>query len=251
MAEKQARILVVHAAQRNSRKTVVLHVDCYRRYLPDVEVVYHHYRAPVTDALKNAHFDLVVLNFCALSVRTSPRFQLAVDRLMFLADYGAPIVAIPQDDFSSSAYLAEWLQRLDVSRVLTPRDIGIPAIYPYLKTSRTKFETVLPGYVDQEVVTWLDTFRRPLKDRSTTVATRVRMHAYQCGWFGRLKGLQAEQLHTAATAAGFNSDISTDQADFILGLKWFEFLASSPVSRGAQRRIESRRPIRRLQDPHP
>lgn len=221
------RILVLHSLYAHSRKTVRQHLACYDRYLEDVDVVYHHYRAPITQSLFASTFDLIVLNFCVLSTRHTPAFREILDTYAFLPNMGCPIVAVPQDDFLTSAYLDEWLYRWDVHAIYSPLDKGLDRLYPH-SGRKSRLEHVLTGYVDESLIAIAPERALPHRDRPIDVGCRVNFLPYRCGRFGRLKGEQATQFGQAAEAAGFAVDVSTRPEDtFVTGLSWYDFLGRS------------------------
>ena len=219
------RVLVLHSLYEISRKTVRQHLACYARYLPEIEVVYQHFRAPITPALRQTEWDLVILNFCVLSNRGTRAFRQIMDLYSFLPQQGCPIVAIPQDDVINCAYLDEWLYRWDVRSVYTPRDYGQDQIYVHTRR-KAHVEQVLPGYVDENLLETVTGRSLPWSERPIDIGSRVRFHPYRCGWFGRLKGTQAVELRKLSQDAGFNVDISTQPEDSFVGMPWFDFLGS-------------------------
>ncbi len=224
MSPAPERILVVHSTEVNSRKTVLNHLRCYREHLPETEVVYHHYRMPHR-GLRDLRFDLIVLNYCFLSKRNTAEYRDILETYAFLAEMNCPVVALPQDDFSCSAHLDEWLYRWRIHTIFTPRGNGLELLFPHASRS-ARIERVLPGYVDEQVAARLEDTLPAYEERTIDLGTRVRFHPYQHGWFGRLKGADSIRLGDAARRAGFRVDVSTDNRDVLLGSKWYDFLGS-------------------------
>lgn len=246
------RVLVLHSLYEISRKTVRQHLACYARYLPQVEVHYQHFRAPISPELRRARFDLVILNFCVLSNRGTRAFRKIMDLYDFLPRQGCPIVAIPQDDVINCAYLDEWLYRWDVKSVYTPRDYGQDQIYVHTRR-KAHVEQVLPGYVDENLLDQVADRSMEWSQRPVDIGSRVRFHPYRCGWFGRLKGQQALQLEVAARQAGFEVDISTRPEDSFVGMPWFEFLGRcrfTVARRGGSSLLDPFGDIKRKIDAH-
>lgn len=218
------RILVVHSTELNTRETVLNHLRCYREHLQDTEVIYHHYRMPHR-GLQDLDFDLIILNYCFLSKRNIPEFRPILEKYGFLAEMDCPVVALPQDDFSCCALLDEWLFRWRVHTIFTPRSDGVELLYPHASRS-SNVDRVLPGYVKEQLALDLASRVKPLADREIDLGTRVRLHSYQHGWFGRLKGADSVRLAEEAKKVGFQIDVSTDNRDVLLGKDWFDFLAN-------------------------
>lgn len=185
-------------------------------------MVYHHYRQP-TEGLEELEVDLVILNFCFLSRRNTDEFRELLDEYSVLTRLGCPIVAVPQDDFSCSALLDEWLYAYRVHSIFTPRSEGHELIYPNAGRA-ARLRRVLPGYVDEEIAAQVQSDLRPWRERTIDLGTRVRFHPFQHGWFGRLKGQEALHLAEQAEAAGFVVDVSTRDDQVLLGLDWYRFL---------------------------
>ena len=225
MSSSKPRVLVLHSLYRASRKTIRHHLSCFARYVPEVDVVYHHFRAPITPALKRGSFDLIILNACVLSNRVTKAFRTILHEYSFLPESGCPIVAIPFDDWMATAHLDEWLYRWDVQTIYTPRDYGQDQIYVQSQ-HKARLEQVMTGFIDEQLLETTATRPTPSNERTIDLGTRVRNLPYRCGWFGRIKGDQAMRMRELATNAGLVADISTRLEDTFVGTSWFDFLGS-------------------------
>ncbi len=220
-----ARMLIIHSMQARYRKTTVDFVRAFERYLPDVAVEYHHWRQPLTAALRAQRFDAVLLSYDFLSYRQSAHWPAIVERYRALRDMTVRLIALPQDDYTYSAVLDDTMVRLGVDTIYSPLESGLDLVYEKSAGS-IPIRFALTGYVDPISVDELEHLALPFGDRPIDVGQRVRDLPPWYGRYGRIKGDQAREFARRADAAGLRIDISTDPGDVFPGDAWYRFLGS-------------------------
>lgn len=219
------KILLLHAAGCNARRTVLDHIYCYPQYRPGNLYAYHHLLAPVSTELLAFPFDAVIIDYTFLAYRTTNLYPQLRQKYRFLTDTNAKKIVISQDEFNGNEILDEWLQDLKVDVIYTPVERDLDVLLPVSNKS-VPIKNALAGYSHSQDLLQLKRFARPFDERSIDVGTRVRFPPPNYGRAGILKGQTAERFRDAARAAGFVTDISTDPNDVFLGEDWFRFLGS-------------------------
>lgn len=220
-------IAVLHGLVPSSRPTTVDHVLCYVRHLGGARILHHHIRQHPRRLIEQGPIDLVVMNYCFLSLarRSENHWRATAGRYEILRELACPIVALPQDDYKAHELLDRWFTELEVDVVLSPIESDLDVLYPS-SLSRMRFGRQLTGYVEEGRLARIARRAVPLSQRPIDIGTRVSLTPPQLGRYARKKAVQALALRDALAARGFNVDISTDRADAIAGEGWFDFLAS-------------------------
>lgn len=228
-------ILVLHALLPQSRGTTFKHVYAFPRHGPGNLYVFHHLKAPVTDALQRIPFDGIILNYCFLGHRTERVIDTFKDLYSFVARSQATKIAICQDDYTSNETLDRWLNELNVGIVYSPITRDLDALYPIMSIKPgVEFREGLTGYVDDDMLAGVDEMTLPLAERRIDVGTRVRAHPPHLGRHGQKKALVTQRFCEAAIAEGFVTDCSTDPSAVLLGKDWMRFLGSCRATIGSR-----------------
>lgn len=226
------RILILHDLAVGSRRTNRDHVYNFAKYHPGNLYVFHHVRAPITDALKRFPFDGIIMNYCFLGNRAS-FYDIQSHRWSWLKDSPATKIALCQDDYTDHLTLDEWLRDLDVAVIYSPVQENLDVLYPN-NWGRAKFKEGLTSYTDSKQIAELESYRRPFSERQIDVGTRVRYLPPVFGRYGRQKGESAEQFDELAAEAGFKTDISTKPEDVLFGSNWLRFLGNCKFTLGSK-----------------
>jgi hypothetical protein len=209
------------------REAVVRLENMFVEERPDLNIITHDADIPFPKFVAEFTFDLVVLGATFLSARTSERRLEKVRET-----YGETIrnatyrVALPQDDYDSSAVLDEWMTDWGVHTLYCVIPDRWEEIYPrYSKVGR-----MLPGFTGYITDGWLRKWSEPKPRhlRSWDVTYRTNdLGALRCN-LRHLKFAIAERfLDTASGQADLRIDISSRTADHIAGLQWHAFLEDS------------------------
>jgi hypothetical protein len=228
-------ILVLHALLPHSRGTTFKHVYAFPRHGPGNLYVFHHLKAPVTDALKRIPFDGIIINYCFLGHRTERVIDTFKDIYSFVARSPATKIAICQDDYTSNVALDRWLDELGIDVVYSPITRDLDALYPIMsKKPGVEFREGLTGYVDDDMLAGIDEISLPLFERTIDIGTRVRAIPPHLGRHGQKKAIVTQRFCEAAIAEGFTADWSTDPSSVLLGKDWMRFLGSCRATIGSR-----------------
>ncbi|WBY00721.1 hypothetical protein PE066_14775 [Ramlibacter tataouinensis] len=231
-------ILVLHGLGPDlslARGTSVAHLQSFQRHAPGHRYLYQDLSTPVTPALREFPFDLVLIDgtfLCWRWVRPRALLEELQDAYAWLAHHLAVKFAFPQDDYDHAHVLDRWLDELRVDHVYTVCSRHHEALYPRLSRQPGRLSVALTGYVDEE----LARMERPaIADRSVLVGYRARNLP---PWFGRLGLAKARlgdcfaELAHGRGLAGI--DVSTDPRDVLLGSAWTRFLQDSRYTLGSE-----------------
>lgn len=206
------------------------------------------------------NMDAVILHTTLLCMRWSgdENFKRLKQALRWVKDLDCAKVAIPQDEYSHSEFLDEWLCELDVSAVISNFDAKHwKALYP-LMSSKAAFYEAFTGYVDQEAARFYSKKCPPSHKRPFDIVYRAKRLPYWYGSHGQEKHRIAQVVRERARVHGLTCDISTRPEDTILGPEWLQFLASGRTVIGCEggssvldRRGEMRARIERLLKQNP
>lgn len=227
------RILVVHGLNFASRTTNLDHVFCLSKEFPEDYIQYQHCFAPVSNDLAEAHWDLCLFTYCALTIRAWQNWERIADQFLFLNDNCDRIALIPQDDYTWSLALDKWAKKFKVEIIFTPLMNDLGAIYPHAISSGAKLSTVLTGYFNPDHLSEIEAYAKPFEMRTWDVGTRVNFLRAYLGRAAQKKGQIALSFRNLALQAGLKQSISTSPNDVLLGMKWFEFLGDCRFTVGS------------------
>lgn len=231
-------ILVVYfCATPRLRPTTREHLYCFRDYSGHncyyVNVAF----MPIPKLVWKIPFDLVIFDTLFLCTRWNREgFLRLAEKVMPLKSLPAPKVGLPQDEFISTDILCDFINEMGLSAVfsVTPESQW-SNIYDTVNRSRVKFHQVLTGYISRRVKDVIAREGKKGVPRATGIGYRTAGKPY--AWFGRhgyLKQEIADVFLAEAPKKGIRVDISTNNADTILGDDWYRFLLSLKYTIGAE-----------------
>lgn len=229
--------LILHNVANFSRtlRNIADYVLCFERYAPQHNYLYHKITEPITDAMRDMPFQVVIIDSSALGiVRYRPRelWYQEKERWSFIKDIDAVKLAFPQDDYHQSETLDELFFDWSIDHVYPAVPRHHSMLYP--RTSRrAHIETALTGYVDDRSIDEFAQFNKPFAERTIDVAQRVTFYSPLGGRLAQLKGRLALAMKEAADEAGLTTDISARDEDRIFGDDWLRFLGNSRSITGA------------------
>jgi hypothetical protein len=234
---EQARrnvLVVYYAITWPLRATIDEHLYSFRRFSTD-RVFYLNLAARrMPDYLKRVSFDLVLFHTIFLSRWNREAFGELMDQVAPLKSSGAVLAALPQDEFLSTDLLVEFIHRLGISHVfpVAPPETW-PQIYAGVDFKKVRFQRVLTGYLDPNVVA---SVRDPAQElaRPIDIGYRAFDAPAWLGRFGRIKADLATAFCEAAPRHGITVDISTRTADTLLGPAWYQFLLRCKYTIGVE-----------------
>lgn len=195
---------------------------------PNVNCIVHDSSLPFPEQLKDLNFHLIVMGPTFLCNRHSVKSYERVKRdYDFIRESNACKVALPQDDYDSSAYLDSWLTEWEVDRVYSVLSENLDLIYP----SYSKQGEILLGYTGYLSDDWIDSWEYPKPHHLRNIDVSYRTHdasKNRC-YLRNLKYEIANRFEKAAInlQAGLRLDISNSLDDLIPGKRWHEFVEDS------------------------
>jgi hypothetical protein len=131
---------------------------------------------------------------------------------------------MPQDDYSFSAHLDDFVADYGIDFVFTPIIHDLHMLYPRSIGRGVIFKEAFTGYWESDTNLPIGSFRTPYKRRSIDLGQRVRFLPPQFGTAAQRKGKLAIEFAALALEAGFRCDVSTKASDVLIGDAWWRFL---------------------------
>ena len=250
--------LVLHRLGNPELAPVFLrhHVFLLQDALPQHTFIYHDVALPLPDALKQAHFDAIVLDVTFLAVRwgTPEYFESVLHEYDFVRQSNAVKLAFPQDEYDCSELLDDWLVSWRVDCVFSVVSAHREVLYPrYLQAGMITLG--FTGYINDELVTMA---RKPFAERRIDIGYRARKLPPYFGRLGETKWKIGPEVERHARAAGLVTDIVVGSEGTLNGRSWLDFINDCRFTLGANSgsslvdpRGDIQRAVRALLRKHP
>lgn len=218
------------------RRAISDHLYCWKRYSRHRTIYVNVAMGFPLELLRDLRIDAIIYHTSFCGMRWSrTAFHNFTELTAFLDDHPATKIAIPQDEFTNTDLLCEFLGRCSVDYVLTcAYDDEWESIYGALRKDRVRFKTVLTGYLDDGAVKRSRRYAKPLSDRRIDLSYRAWRAAYWLGEHAQHKIKVGEVFRDAAAERGLNVDVSLDDAATLLGDDWLRFLGDSRATVGVE-----------------
>ncbi len=230
------RILVLywHPEPSHMRSAIRQHLRALEASKYRHEIVYWNAYEPVPGWIRYFDFDAVVLHTTFLCMRWSHLFPFWKWRLRWIRDLSCVKIALPQDEYDHSEVLDEWLHEWGVDVIFSNFDESFrDALYPIMGR-QAAFRKAYTGYIDAGLANRYESHLEPTRLRQYDLVYRATHLPYWFGSHGQLK----HRVATAVLASGRKSDlkmnVSTRDADTIVGNSWLDFLASGKAVLGCE-----------------
>jgi hypothetical protein len=223
-----ARVKVLHALLRNSRRTTIEHAVCFARHSYGNEVKFANAFGPQC----KEQFDILIVTYDLLALRNTPYWPALKRIILEQSTLCSKVVFFPQDDYSSCALLDKLFASTPNSVVYSPIVNDLQVLYPKSLKLGIRFNEALTGYVDEKLDLIASKYSRPFRSRTIDVGQRVRYLPPQFGKEAQTKGRIAVEFALLASEVGFLCDVSTDATQVFLGEKWHEFLGDTKFTVG-------------------
>ncbi len=236
-ARTGGNVLMVYALHQHPvRATITDHLEAFQRYSPGRVFPLNLQVQKIPSWLDRVDFDLVVFHTTFLSCRWAPElFARLAEAARPLRALSTTFVALPQDEFLHADILSAFIEDFGIDWVFTVApESEIPTIYRDVDRDRVRFHRVLTGYLERETLRRIDRIVAETRDRPIDVGYRAWQGAPWLGRHGTLKGGLAAAVNDAAPRTGLTVDVSTDEADTLLGDDWYRFLARCRATIGIE-----------------
>ena len=221
---KERKIFVLHALRSDSRSTTINHAACFGRYISDCKVEYVNIFGEIPTEIFS---ELVIVTYELVALRSLPIWHVLVDRMEPILKASKLRVLMPQDDYSKSDELDEFVCAHNFDYVFTPLTRDLEQIYPKSIGRGVKFREAFTGYFEESTRKDLEKFSKPFNDREIDFGQRVRFLPPNLGKEAGRKGYLAIEIAQQASVKGLICDVSTKPEDVFLGDAWWEFLGNT------------------------
>lgn len=226
------RVLVVHGLRFDSRLTTFQHTLSFARHLGGCEVTYVNGLGLIDNAINGAEYDLAVVTYELVALRNIPFWKDIVERIVPLLRRARVKVVMPQDDYSSCAVLDKFCVENGVNFVFSPLTRDLEMLYPRSIAAGVEFHEAYTGYWESSTAVSYGSLRKPFKERTIDLGQRVRHLPPQLGPAAQRKGELALRFADVAREKGFKCDVSTKDADVLVGTDWWRFLGDTRFTVG-------------------
>ena len=190
------KVYVLHALREDSRSTTINHTACFGRYMYGCNVEYINIFGKMPTQTDS---DMVIVTYELIGLRNLPIWNVLRQRMRLFLRNAKVRVLMPQDDYSRSDVLDEFVASENFEFVFSP------------------------------ISDWarLQQFSKPFSKRAIDYGQRVRYLPPQLGERAGKKGLLAIKFAQVASEAGFVCDVSTKPDDVFVGDEWWKFLGNT------------------------
>lgn len=221
---KERKVFVLHALRSDSRSTTINHAACFGRYISDCKVEYVNMFGEIPTEISS---ELVIVTYELVALRLLPIWDVLVNRMKPMIEASKLRVLMPQDDYSNSDLLDEFVCAHNFDYVFTPLTRDLEQIYPKSIGRGVKFREAFTGYFEESTWKDLEKFSKPFNDREIDFGQRVRLLPPHLGKEADRKGYLAIEFAQHASVEGFICDVSTKPEDVFVGDAWWEFLGNT------------------------
>jgi len=155
----------------------------------------------------------------------------------FIKNSKAIKIALPQDEFTQSGHLQNWLDYWDVNVVFSPCYNQKDILYPLLIKKNVEIVKSLTGYVDYSDIKAIKKYILPFNKRKIDIGYRAIALDPSYGSFGQMKAKLSDNFKEALNKiepTNLNLDISNDKTYRLKGEKWLQFLCNSKFTLGCE-----------------
>ena len=188
--------------------------------------LYHSYKYPFPDYLKDFRYDGIIIWSTFLDAR---HLRSTYDRVRaeysFISTSEATVIALPQDDYYCNELLDQWMIDWKVDSVYSvlfdQADLLLPKCFEkgILRRGYT-------GYIFPEMIN-LENKITPFVERRIDVSYRASSVPSNLNRLGQYKAGIATDFNEKFAKYDLNLDVSTRKEDFIFGRDWLKFIENS------------------------
>lgn len=234
--KKMPNILIVYAYRNYPPRTT--HMDnlySFRRYSSYKCYYLNMWCRNVPWYITRINFNLILFHYTFFDLRYSAsRFGKLIDQFSWLRQSSAVKIALPQDEYTSTNLIAEFINKVGIAQVYSVApESEWPKIYRRVDNKKVKFFKVLTGYVDEQTLAKIHHLAMAIPDRVIDIGYRVRFAPF-LGRFGLLKVQMADLFAQKGPQCGLVTDISRQDKDAFWGDSWFEFLLRCKYTLGVE-----------------
>ena len=220
------KVVVLHGLLFTSRLTTYQHTLSFARHLAGCDVTYVNGLGLVDGHNLERDFDLAIVTYELLAFRNTPFWKYIEHRIAPILRRSSVRVVMPQDDYSSSSVLDDFVAANDIDYVFSPLTRDLRMLYPRSIAKGVSFHEAFTGYWEASTALPFLEYRKSFSERSIDLGQRVRHLPPQFGPLAQKKGQLAIDFAAKAEQEGFTCDVSTRDADVLIGSDWWKFLGN-------------------------
>ena len=222
------KVLTIHnMGNPLKRRAGVISIESlFKEYSEKVKCLNHDAQIKLPERIKTINFDLIILGPTFLYSRFNPQLLNKFKKeYSFIANMKTCKVALPQDEYTYSEILDEWMCDWKISRIYSVLPKFKELIYPkFIKKGEIKEGFTI--YINRKLIKKFKL--KEINSREIDISYRASALPESYGSIGQLKrdiGLSASK--TLKNICNLNTDISVDNKKIITGNKWYKFLENS------------------------
>jgi len=221
-------ILLLCNFQPGSASTIIDHIFSFNKYSIHKYFILNMF-GDLPDWIDLSRFDGLFIHYSLIACNDAYMSPSSRQKIQQFEGFKAAFV---QDDYRwvNDTVDALAFMRINALFPLTGPDI-IDEVYSPLKLPGVRKQTVLAGYVPEEL---LDLPSKPYKDRKLDVGYRARKLPAWMGSHTLQKWQIADNFIKDASKYGLNVDISCREEDRIYGSAWIEFVGNCKATLGTE-----------------
>lgn len=218
-----AVLVIYHHHLYNSAPTIMEYVNAFSRHLRfPVVAVNTEFGFP--SSIRKYCFKSIILHYSLFALWP---YRLNKQFFTYLSNQPESYkIAIFQDEYRYCQPRFQFINQYKIDCVyscIAPEHI--PHFYGKY-THAPRVETVLTGYVSEEMIQAAEKYTKPDADRNIDISYRGRPLPFYMGVGAQEKTNIASGFLTRAKDLDFKLDIKTGEEDRIYGTEWYEFLAN-------------------------
>ena len=236
---KRKNILVVYSnAYYPLRSTLREHLFCFKKYSNDNCFYFNADTGKLADYLVRIPFDLIIFPTAFISSRWKGRAsfeQELLPNVEAIKKINCIKILLPQDEWIFTNLLCEFIQNFRIDLVFsTAAESEWHKIYAGVDFKKVKFERVLTGYLDEQVLQRIGKIVAQTPVQTLDIGYRAARIRPWLGSHGYLKTAIAGVFIRYGDLHKLRYDISLKYEDTLFGDNWFEFLARSRYTIGVE-----------------
>jgi len=224
-------LLVYYHRLGPSAPTIMEHVESFRD-LSSHKIFLINIALGFPKSLYEVEFAGVILHYSLFSSADYPLSQAFLSYLDTCRT--SRKIAFFQDEYYACKKRFHFINTHNIDTIYTLLE---PSNYEnvYKKyTTAQNIKTVLPGYVGNHLLKWINTQPNDHQNRSIDIGYRARRLEFYVGKGGQEKSFIAEEFIRRSVSKDLNLDISTCDRDRKEGSTWYEFLANIKATLGVE-----------------
>ncbi len=222
------KVLTIHNMGNplKRREGVISIESLFKDYSKEIKCLNHDAQIDLPEYIRAIKFNLIILGPTFLYSRFNPKlFNKLKKKYDFIANLDTCKIALPQDEYTYSDVLDEWMCDWKISRIYSVLPKFKKLLYPnYIKQGEIREGFTI--YINEKLKNKFK--ERKINSREIDISYRASALPESYGSIGQLKkDIGLSTAKTLNRICSLKADISVDKKNIISGLKWYRFLENS------------------------